>query len=224
MIKLAPLNAGDSRRREGRRWRSSKASIKAGTLHPFAGPGQGPGRQGARRGRQDDDRRRARQDGLLRRRRREQAAEEVATRSRRPTGGTSRGLHTQAPAGLCRPWAGSVVRPEACGAESGARSDAASGTSLRAPEYEARGCAARGGRTAHLARASDGSVHRRLAEPARPLAAPHHRHRVDRRVLLFRDARQLARRLRRSRRMRSAASSASSGRCTAAASTTARST
>ena len=77
------------------------------------------------------------------------------------------------------------------------RSSAQSSATSRWPRPGRRGTSgARGdrrdGRDLPLAEVSHGSVHRRLAQPARPLAAPRQRRRLDRRVLLFRDARQFA--------------------------------
>ena len=64
----------------------------------------------------------------------------------------------------------------------------------------------------------DGSLSARMAQPARPVGAPHHRHRVDRRVVLFRLAGQSSARACQQERGGCAASAASSGPCTAAAS------
>ena len=66
----------------------------------------------------------------------------------------------------------------------------------------------------------DGSLRERLAAAADPLGPPHHRHRVDRRVVLFRLARQQPAAARSARRTPTRASAASCGRSTAAASTT----
>ena len=68
-----------------------------------------------------------------------------------------------------------------------------------------------------------GSLRRRLAAAADPLGAPDHGHRVDRRVVLLRVARQQPAAAQAPRRTRTTASAASCGRCTAAASTTCRS-
>ena len=82
-----------------------------------------------------------------------------------------------------------------------------------------RGCASKT-RSPH-----ERAVRPRLAEPRRALGASDRRHLVDRRVVLLRLARRQPRpRRRRSRRRCGAACRASSGPCTAAASTTTRST
>ena len=73
-------------------------------------------------------------------------------------------------------------------------------------------------------RAANGSLPSRLAEPPRALAAPRHGHRLDRRVVLLRLARQSPAAARAIRPTPRRAWAASCGRFTAAASTTRRST